>query len=131
MYCITFTTETTTKTKIMTNAKEYTEKELETKLDSLMNKETTIEDDIKELHNIEAKGKNIDWKIDGEINPEYRVWNTKVVAAKTEFMNKWGKQCLTTFVIYTTLKTRLANVPNNLNKSAIKLKRNKGTKFGQ
>jgi hypothetical protein len=41
------------------------------------------------------------------------------------------QQCLTTFVIYTTLKTRLANVPNNLNKSAIKLKRNKGTKFGQ
>ena len=52
----------------MTNAKEYTETELETKLDSLMNEESTIEDDIKELHNVEVKGKNIDWKIDGEIN---------------------------------------------------------------
>tara|TARA_R110002074_G_scaffold351664_1_gene522853 strand:- start:258 stop:614 length:357 start_codon:yes stop_codon:yes gene_type:complete len=108
------------------NCKEYTTEELESKLNYLMNEEATIEDDIKKLHNLCAKGK----KIDGVITNEYREQVKKEVEAKTEFQSKWGKQCLTTFVIYSTLKTRLQNVPNNLNKSAFKLQSSKGNGFG-
>ncbi len=112
------------------NCKEYTTEELESKLDSLMNEETTIEDDIKKLHNLCVKGKKINWKVDGVITDEYREQVKKEVEAKTEFQSKWGKQCLTTFVIYSTLKTRLQNVPNNLNKSTFKLQSSKGNGFG-
>ena len=112
------------------NCKEYTTEELESKLNSLMNDETTIQDDIKSLHNLCAKGAKITWKIDGVITNEYRDQVKKEVEAKKEFQSKWGKQCLTTFAIYSTLKTRLQNVPNNLNKSTFKLQSSKGNGYG-
>ena len=112
------------------NCKEYTTEELEAKLDLLMNKETTIQEDITSLHKLCAKGKKITWKVDGVITDEYREQVKKEVEAKKEFQAKWGKQCLTTFVIYSTLKTRLQNVPNNLNKSTFKLQKSKGNGYG-
>ena len=114
-----------------TTFKEYNDKELNEKLDSLMNEEeSTIEEDIKELHKLEQKGKNIVWKINGEINPEFRNHSNALVELKKTFQSKWGDKCLTTFVIYTTLKTRLQNVPNNLNKSTFKLQNSKGNGYG-
>ena len=112
------------------NCKEYTTEELEVKLDSLMNEETIIEDDIKKLHNLCAKGKKITWKVDGVITDEYKEQVRKEIKAKTDFKSKWGEKCLTTFVMYSTLKTRLQNVPNNLNKSVFKLQSSKGNGFG-
>ena len=94
----------------------------------MKNETTTIENDIKTLHKICSQ--KVEWKINGEITDEYRKFVKEQTAAKIEFQSKWGKQCLTTFVIYTTLKTRLQNVPNNLNKSTFKLQNSKGNGFG-
>lgn len=91
---------------------------------------TTIQEDIIALHNLERLGKGIDWKIDGEINPDFISHNAELVELKKSFQSKWGKKCLTTFAIYNTLKTRLQNVPNNLNKSAFKLQNSKGNGYG-
>lgn len=94
------------------------------------NKETTIEEDIKKLHKVCEAGKKITWKVDGVITDEYREQVKKGVEAKKEFQSKWGNQCLITFVMYSTLKTRLQNVPNNLNKSICKLQNSKGNGYG-
>ena len=115
----------------ITTFKEYNEKELNEKLDSLMNEEeSTIEEDIKDLHKLEQKGKKIDWKINGEINPEFRNHSNELVESKKLFQSKWGKKSLITFVMYTTLKTRLQNVPNNFNKSTFRLQNSKGNGYG-
>jgi len=86
---------------------------------------TTIQEDITILHKICAKGKKMTFKVDGVITNEFIEHSKKEAEAKKEFQSKYGKECLTTFVIYSTLKTRLQNVPNNLNKS-FKLKKSKG-----
>ncbi len=112
------------------NCKEYTTEELEAKLDALMNEETTIEEDIKKLHKVCEAGKKVTFKVEGVITEEYKKQVKKEIEAKKEFQSKWGKQCLTTFVIYSTLKTRLQNVPNNLNKSICKLQNSKGNGYG-
>ena len=91
---------------------------------------TTIEAAIKELHKADVKVGKIAWKIEGEINPEFRAASNELVELKISFKEKYGEQCLTTFVIYKTLKTRLANVPACLNRSTFKLKNSKGSNFG-
>jgi len=112
------------------NCKEYTTEELEAKLNALMNEETTIEEDIKKLHKVCEAGKKITWKVDGVITDEYREQIKKEVEAKKEFQSKWGEQRLITFAMYSTLKTRLQNVPNNLNKSICKRLNSKGNGYG-
>ena len=112
------------------NCKEYTTEELEAKLDALMNEETTIEEDIKKLHKVCETGKKTTRKVGGVITDEYKEQVKKEVEAKKEFESKWGEKCLTTFVMYSTLKTRLQNVPNSLNKSVCKLQNSKGNGHG-
>lgn len=112
------------------NCKEYTAEEIEAKLSALMNEETTIEEDITKLHKVCESGKKVTWKVDGVVTNEFKEQVKREVEAKQEFKSKWGEKCLTTFVMYSTLKTRLQNVPNNLNKSTFKPQKSKGNGYG-
>ena len=113
------------------NCKEYTTKELEAKLDLLMNEETTIEEDIKELHNSDKEGANIPWKVNGIITDEYRNHSNKDVELRKNFESKWGRNCLVTFNMYSTLKKRLEYVPTgNAKLSRTRLQKSKGNGYG-
>ena len=91
----------------------------------------SIEQDIRDLHKLEEQGKGIPWKIDGVVNPEFRSHAKMMAKAYGDFGEKHGGHCLRCFRIYSTLKTRLQNVPKNLNKSTFKLRNSKGEgKFG-
>ena len=95
-----------------------------------MNNVANIEQDIKELHNLEQKGKKIQWKVDGVVTEEFKKHSKLLVELKKSFKAKYGEKALVTFVMYTTLKTRLQNVPNCLNKSNFKLQNSKGNGYG-
>lgn len=93
----------------------------------MKNANTTIQEDIKTLHKIVSQ--KVEWKRDGVVTEEFKIYAKEQAEAKKEFQNKWGEKCLITFVMYNTLKTRLQNVPNNLNKST-KLQNSKGNGYG-
>lgn len=113
------------------NCKEYTTEELLSKLDSLMSNETTIAEDIKELHNSEKEGSKLTWKIDGVITEEFKNHSKKHLELRKSFQSKWGKDCLVTFNMYKTLKKRLEFVPKgNAKLSTTRLQNSKGNKFG-
>jgi hypothetical protein len=95
-------------------------------MDNLSN----IEQDIKELHNLEQKYKKVEWKVNGVVTEEFKKYSELLVELKKSFQAKHGKRALVTFVIYNTLKTRLQNVPKGLNKSTFKLQNSKGNGYG-
>lgn len=113
------------------NCKEYTTEELLNKLDSIMDKETTIEEDIKELHNSDRQGAKITWKVDGVITDEFKDHSKQDVELRKKFQSKWGKQCLITFNMYSTLQKRLQYVPTgNAKLSSTRLQKSKGNGYG-
>lgn len=83
-----------------------------------------LKKDITELH--EHGKKMPTYKINGECTQEYKDWAAENFILRKAFIENHGRERMTEYQLYTSLKGKLKNVGNYKNRGYFKLKNSKG-----